>query len=112
MAGMAMLQAVVVLGLLALALYAAVRMAGRAEVGGGDGGPPALTHGHWRTGHYDTESATRVVLQKVSEEGARVLDEHVIATISASDPEYDEKYLAAMSIARQRQALFESEDGG
>jgi hypothetical protein len=107
MAGMAM-QAAVVVGLLALVLYAAVRLTGRAD----GGGPPAVTRGRWRVGHYDSEAETRVVLQKVSEGGAMLLDEHVIAAISTADPQYDEKFLAAMSTARQRQALFESEDGG
>jgi hypothetical protein len=108
MAGMAMLQAVVVLGLLAVVLYAAVRLTGRT-----DGERlPAVTRGRWRVGHYDSEAETRVVLQKVSEGGATLLDEHAIASISTADPEYDEKFLAAMSTARQRLALFESEDGG
>jgi hypothetical protein len=41
-----------------------------------------------------------------------VLDEHVIATVRSDDPEYDDKFLVAMNAARQRQALFEAEDGG
>jgi hypothetical protein len=108
MADMAMLQAVLALGLLAVLLYAAVRLMNRTE----DQRRPALTAGRWSVGHYDVEAETRVVLHKVSEGGGMVLDEHVIATISTADPEYDEKFLAAMSTARQRQALFESEEGG
>lgn len=109
MAGMAMLlQAALVMGLLAVVLYAAVRLTGRTA----STGLPAVTRGRWRVGHYDLVDETRVVLQKVSEGGGTVLDEHVIASISTADPEYDEKFLAAMATARQRQALFESEDGG
>ena len=105
---MAMLQAVLVLGLLAVLLYAALRLTDRTD----DRRPPAVTGGRWSVGHYDVEGGTRVVLHKVSEAGGTVIDEHVIATISTADPEYDEKFLAAMSTARQRQALFESEEGG
>jgi hypothetical protein len=108
MVGMAMLQAAVVMSLLAVVLYAVVRLTGRPA----DAGLPAVTRGRWRVGHYDLTAETRVVLQKVSEGGTAVLDEHVIASIGTADPEYDEKFLAAMNTARQRQALFESEEGG
>lgn len=40
-----------------------------------------------------------------------MLDEHVVATFRSGDPEYDERFLAAMQAARQRLALFEGEDG-
>jgi hypothetical protein len=52
-----------------------------------------------------------VALQKVSPSGTDVLDEHVVATIRVDDPRYDERFLAAMATARERQALFEAEDG-
>jgi hypothetical protein len=106
---MAMLQVVLILGVLALVLVGTLRLVNPPDEGRR---PAATTRGRWRVGHYDVEAGTQVVLQKVSEGDATVLDEHVIATISTADPEYDEKFLAAMSIARQRQALFESEDGG
>jgi hypothetical protein len=67
--------------------------------------------GRWRVAHYDTRQETHVVLRKVSSDGMRVLDEHVIATVRSDDPEYDDKFLAAMAVARQRQALFEAEEG-
>jgi hypothetical protein len=67
--------------------------------------------GRWRVAHRDTKGETHVVLQKISESGFKVLDEHVVATFRSDDPDYDGKFLAAMSTARQRQALFESEDG-
>ena len=51
------------------------------------------------------------MLQKVREGDTRVIDEHMIASVRADDPEYDAKFLAAMDAARQRQALFEAEDG-
>ena len=41
--------------------------------------------------------------------GANILDEHVVETLALGDPEYDAKFLAAMSTARERRALFESE---
>ena len=51
------------------------------------------------------------MLQKVREGDTRVIDEHMITSVRADDPEYDAKFLAAMDAARQRQALFEAEDG-
>jgi hypothetical protein len=36
----------------------------------------------------------------------------MITSVRSDDPEYDDKFLAAMDAARQRQALFEAEDGG
>lgn len=66
--------------------------------------------GRWRVTHYDARQETHVVVQKVSEDG-RLLDEHLVAAVRTQDPEYDAKFLAAMSAARERQALFESEEG-
>lgn len=40
-----------------------------------------------------------------------MLGEHHIAMLRVDDPEYDDKFLATMSIARQRQALFETKEG-
>lgn len=73
---------------------------------------PAAASGRWRVAHYDVKGQTRIVVQKVPDSGASVLDEHLVATFPSDDPEYDEKFLAAMSTARQRQALFQSEQDG
>lgn len=105
---MVMLEAAVLVGLLGLMIYAITAYLLRSP----DQRPPAPLAGRWHVAHYDAKGTTHVVLQRVSEGGRAVLDEHVIATISSDDPEYDDKFLAAMSAARQRQALFESEDGG
>src|SRR3954451_25461136 len=71
----------------------------------------ALTgSGIWRVAHYDVKGATRVALQKVAASGASVLDEHTIAVIETADPDYDAKFLAAMDTARERRAMFETED--
>ena len=72
---------------------------------------PLPTSGTWRVAHYDARGETHVVLQRVPENGSRVLDEHVVATFPSDDPEYDDKFLTAMNTARQRQALFEAEEG-
>ena len=70
----------------------------------------ALNAGHWRTTHYDVEGHTKVVVHKVTPAGTHVLDEHVIAEIPVSDPDYDELFMTAMATARQRQAIFETEE--
>lgn len=70
---------------------------------------PSHGPGVWRTHHYDAKGTTRVVVQKVSAGGANILDEHLVSTIALDDPEYDAAFLAAMSTARERRAMFESE---
>ena len=49
-------------------------------------------------------------MHKVSTGGAHVLDEHVIAEIAVNDPDYDELFMTAMATARQRKAIFETEE--
>ena len=72
---------------------------------------PATRSGRWVVVHYDADGSTRVAVEKVSTGGVTVLDEHVVATIAIDDADYDAKFLAAMAAARERQALFEAEDG-
>ena len=40
----------------------------------------------------------------------RILDEHVIAEIPVDDPDYDVLFMTAMATARQRKAIFETEE--
>ena len=104
---MVMIEALIVVGLAGLLIFWAASFLLR-PTGEGSRAVPA---GTWRVAHYDVKGETRVVLQKVREGDSRVLDEHVIASLRSDDPEYDERFVAAMDAARQRQALFESEDG-
>jgi hypothetical protein len=101
-----MLDAVLVLGVLALLAYGSIRLLSapgeRRELGTGPG--------TWRVAHRDVHGSTRVVVQKVAP-GGSVLDEHQVASIPVGDPGYDQRFLAAMSTARERRALFEAEDG-
>jgi hypothetical protein len=100
-----LLEAAVVVGLFALVIFATIQVLTRAQV------PrrTALPRGTWQVAHLDAAGETRVVLQKVGADGG-VVDEHVIARIRVDDPEYDAKFLAAMAAARERRALFESEE--
>jgi len=105
---MAVLEALVVL-LAAVLVYRLVSGLLKAT-GGHDPREIAPSPGRWRSAHYDDHGLTRVVLQKLSADGTKVLDEHTVATIRADDPDYEDKFLGAMLTARQRQALFESEE--
>ena len=67
--------------------------------------------GHWRATHYEASGVTRVVVQKVSATGVNLLDEHVVAELHRDDPDFDGRFLEAMSTARQRQSVFEAEEG-
>jgi hypothetical protein len=106
---MAVLEALVVVLLAGVLVYGVVSGLVKAT-GGHDPRELAPRPGRWRSAHYDDRGLTRVVLQKLSTDGIKVLDEHTIATIRADDPDYDDKFLSAMLTARQRQALFESEE--
>jgi hypothetical protein len=105
---MVLLEAALVLGLFALLVYAALRLLTRPP----DQPPSASLAGEWRVAHRDKAGVTEVVVQKVSRAGGPVLDEHVIATFAVDDPDYDQKFLTAMSAARERRALFEAEEDG
>ena len=104
---MVMLEAAIVIGVVGLLVFWVASLLLRSS----SQGPQVSPAGTWRVAHYDAKGETRVVLQKVREGDTRVIDEHVITSIRADDPEYDDKFLAAMDAARQRQALFEAEDG-
>jgi len=99
------LAACFVIGVAGLLLYGMLRLPTRPQ----EKVLPAAREGHWITAHYDVDATTKVVVQKVSPTGVDVLDEHLVATLSIDDPEYDAKFLSAMSTARERRALFESE---
>ena len=101
---MAMLEGLLIVGVLGLLLYAVIRALESRS------GPPAVAAGRWRVDHYEVDGHTRVVVRKVSTGGARVLDEHVIAEIAVSDPDYDELFMTAMATARQRKAIFDTEE--
>ena len=103
---MVMLEAAAVIGLLALLVFFGVLfLMGRSKQPDAAIGP-----GHWRAAHYDAKGVTRVVVQKVSATGVNKLDEHVVAELRRDDPDYDSRFLEAMSTARQRQSLFEAEE--
>jgi len=104
---MVILEAAVVLGMVWVIVYGTIRLLTRPQ----DQARPVVRAGQWREAHYDAGGETRVVLQKISPSGAQVLDEHVIATVRVDDPDYDAKFLTAMSTARERRALFEAEEG-
>ena len=102
---MVLADALIVLGVVGLLFYVGIRAlpgVGRKTL--------AVGPGQWRTTHYDAKGITRIVVQKLSPGGANILSEHVVTTIRVDDPDYDAKFLAAMSTARERRAMFESED--
>lgn len=104
---MVLLEAALVIGLVSAAVYAGVRLLMRMT----DSRPAAVGQGQWRVTHYDHRGATKVVLQKVTPAGTHVLDEHLIETIPVDAVDYDERFMTAMNTARQRQAVFEAEEG-
>ncbi|MDX6324471.1 MAG: hypothetical protein QOK15_825 [Nocardioidaceae bacterium] len=100
------LDAVVVILVVGALVYGTVTLLARAR----DQGAPGRGPVEWRVNHRDVHGETRVVLQKVSPGGISILAEHVVAAIPVDDPAYDEKFLTAMNAARERRALFESEE--
>jgi hypothetical protein len=99
-----LLEAMAVLGVAGLLIYGLLRVVMR---------PPAQSTAlgsQWHVEHFDRRGRTVVVVRRRSSGGHTILDEHAIATIAADDPEYEEKFMAAMASARQRRAVFEAED--
>ena len=104
--GVVLVEAAFVVGVLSVIVYGTIWLLMRPK----SQHRPALSTGQWRVGHYDIKGDTLVVLQKVRAGGGEVLDEHVIATIPITDPDYDARFLEATSTARERRALFEMEE--
>src|SRR6188508_3587879 len=103
---MVLVDAILVLGGVGLLVYGAIRLVMRTQ----RRSLPSSNAGQWRATHYDAKGSTRVVLQKTTPTGAHLLDEHVVATIRLDDPEYDTKFMTAMATARERRAMFETEE--
>lgn len=103
---MALLESVTVLGVVGVIIFALVSLGTR------DNQPRAISRAgaRWQVTHYEAAGTTRVVLQKVLPDGATVLDEHLVSAVPVTDPDYDARFLEAMAQARQRLALFESEE--
>ena len=104
--GMVLLEAAVLVGLVAVIVFGVVMLIGRSKE---ERAP--VGRGQWRATHYDAKGVTRVVVQKVSATGVNLLDEHVVAELSRDEPDYDARFLEAMNAARQRQSVFEAEEG-
>ena len=106
-----LLEATVVVVVMGVVVYWMIVLLTTARVAS-EQRPRAVRAGTWTVAHYEAGGTTRVVVQRVSTRADDVLDEHVVAEIPVEDPGYDQKFLAAMSAARERRALFESEDEG
>jgi hypothetical protein len=72
--------------------------------------PSTVTGARWEAAHFAADHTTRVVVRKVAPTTGVVVDEHLVAAVADDDPDYDAKFLEAMAEARQRVALFESEE--
>lgn len=110
------LRLALVLLVVGLVVVAVIVLSGRGRRESRPETRPEIGAARWVVNHYDirgedARSETRVVVQKLSPTGAHLLSEHVVATIRTDDPEYDAAFLEAMSSARERRALFESEQG-
>ena len=103
---MVILEAAMVFGMLGIIVYATIRLLTVPQAQR----RPVLPAGRWRCAHYDADGVTRVVLQKTPLDGDQVLDEHLVATVPIDDPEYESRFLSAMATARERRALFDSEE--
>lgn len=103
---MALIRALVVLGVLAViayATYAMMRGTTKRRIHAAPAGQ------RWLATHYAVNDATRIVVRKVSAGNGDVLDEHVVVEIPNGDSDFDSRFLEAMAEARSRAALFESE---
>jgi hypothetical protein len=104
---MLVLDRVVLLGIVGVIIYVTIsllmRSARRPLV-------PSAAGARWQATHFEREGHTYIVVRKILLDGATVVDEHRVATVAEGDPDYDAKFLEAMAQARERVALFESEE--
>jgi hypothetical protein len=104
---MARIEVLLALGMVALIAYGTiVAVTSSAK----RGAQSAAVGARWEAAHFAADHTTRVVVRKVVPVTGVVLDEHLVAVVPDDDPNYDAKFLAAMAEARQRVALFETED--
>ena len=103
---MMLVKAVVLLGLVGVVFVVVSGLARR------PGGARALpgSAGRWQAAHFAQSGHTHVVVRKVSPDGVTVVDEHLIAAVPEQDPDYDAQFLQAMAQARERAALYQSEE--
>ncbi len=101
------IEVLVALGIVALIVYATVAAL--------SSGPQrlaraAIAGARWEAAHYAAGNTTRVVVRKVVPATGVVVDEHLLAVVADDDSNYHARFLEAMAEARQRVALFESEE--
>jgi hypothetical protein len=104
---MLVLDRAVLLGIVGVIIYVTISLLMRSAQ------RPLLTSAagaQWKATHFEREGETYIVVRKVLLDGATVVDEHRVATVAEGDPDYDAKFLEAMAQARERAALFESEE--
>lgn len=104
---MLMLDGVVVLGLVGVIIYVTISLLMR---GVEQPRVRSIAGARWQATHFAKDGETHIVVRKVLLDGATVVDEHPVATLAEDDPDYDAKFLEAMAQARERAALFESEE--
>ena len=51
-----------------------------------------------------------MLVRRVAPSSGRILEERPVETIPADAPDYDQRFLAAMAAARNRAALYASEE--
>jgi hypothetical protein len=105
---MLQVDGVVALGIVGVIIYVTISMLMR-----GVGQPHVRSvagAAQWQATHFERDGQTHIVVRKVLLDGATVVDEHLVATLAEGDPDYDAKFLEAMAQARERAALFESEE--
>jgi hypothetical protein len=101
--GLILAVALVVAGVSALA----ARVRG---TGSGSLAPPLPERTRWVPAHSGLRGVTVVVVRRVGEHSGRVYDERPVARVPDDAPDYDGLFLAAMALARERAALFTSEE--
>lgn len=103
---MSRIEVLFALGIVALIVYGTIAAVTSSE----KRRARSVAGARWEAAHYAADQTTRVVARKVVSATGVVLDEHLVAVVADDDPNYDAKFLEAMAEARQRVALFESED--
>ena len=89
------------LAVVAALMYVAYAAMTRRSLAGRSDGRRLASGGRWRPNHYAEDGQTVVVVARAGPTG-EVLEEHVVARIPDSDPQWSSKFVEAKQEAEER----------
>jgi hypothetical protein len=98
------------LAVVAALMYVAYVALTRRSLGARSDGRRLTSGGRWRPNHYAEDGQTVVVVARVGPTG-EVLEEHVVARIPDSDPQWSSRFVEAKQEAEERAFHLNADSG-